>query len=257
VNPAATALHFEALSKVWAACELFDQPEEAAHVLRWLEAQPRQTGLDLACGPGRFTRHLAAFGGRLLGVDICDRMLKLAAAWLVEQRVRTATLTQQDAHRLEFAAGLFDWAVCRYGMRYFGNPSQVLSELARVIHPGGRLYLSDWTEPAGCLDGLFHRLDPAHRRVIGAGQWPELIAAAGFRILRERRRPDRVDPRVWGRLGGLDEAAADAAWADFREGEGSGARVLVLDGREVLAAERGEWLLEQELPACGTPHPRR
>jgi len=248
MNPAETALHFEALAAAWARCELFDQPEEAAHVLRWLEAGRGQTGLDLAAGPGRFTRHLAAFGGRLLAADLSDRMLKLAAAHWVEHRVTNVTFMVQDAHRLEFAAGLFDWAVCRYGMRYFDEPPRALAELARVIRPGGRLYLSDWAEPAPALDALFGRLDRAHRRVVPAAEWPELFAAAGFAILRQQRRADRVDPRVWGALGGLDAAAADAAWAAFRAAEGAGARALVLDGRETLAAERAEWLLERKAP---------
>lgn len=248
MNPAETALHFEALSRTWADCEVLDRPDEAEHVLRWLEARPDQTGLDLASGPGRFTRHLAAFGGRLLAADLCDRMLKLGAALWVEHRVNNITAMVQDAHRLEFAPALFDWAVCRWGFRYFDEPARALAELFRTIRPGGRLYICDWVEPAAALDGLFRRLDRAHRRTVPSAEWPGLFEAAGFAVLRERRRPDRVDPRVWGALGGLDQAAADAAWAAFRAAEGADAPTMVLDGREALAAERGEWLLERRAP---------
>jgi ubiquinone/menaquinone biosynthesis C-methylase UbiE len=256
VRTAETARHFDALAKAWNTCAFLDQPGEAEHVLRLLKPGPGDTGLDLACGAGQLTAGLAAAGGRLLAADISDRMLKLAACRFVERRINNITITVQDAHRLEFTDGLFDWVVCRYAFRTFDEPQQVLRELARVTRPGSRLYLSDWADPAPLLDACLGRLDPAHRAVTDEAWWDARLAELPFAVESRRMRPERLDPEVWGALAGLEASESRRRFDEFRAAEGRKARVQELDGRPVLIAGRLELVLARAArPASvSTPH---
>lgn len=95
--------------------------------------------LDVACGPGNFTR---VFGEQLrddglaVGLDASAAMLAKAVADNASPRVG---YVRGDARRLPFADGGFD-AVCCYAALYLvPEPYTVLSELLRVLAPGGRL----------------------------------------------------------------------------------------------------------------------
>ncbi len=242
-STAELARHFDALAPVWTACPYLDAPGEAEHVLRLLKPGPRATGLDLACGSGQLTAGLAGAGGRILAADLSERMLKLAACRFVEARINNVVITVQDAHRLEYANGLFEWVVCRNAWRLFEEPAQVLTELARVTRPGARLYLSDWCEPSGPLDACLGRLDAFHRRCLTEGWWEEHLAGLPFQTELRRRRPERLDPVVWGELAGLDPAEARRRFDEFRAAEGAGIHCQELDNRPVWIAERLELVL--------------
>jgi len=239
------AAHFDALASVWAACAQLECPGEAEHVLRLLKPEPRSTGLDLACGGGQLTAGLAAAGGRIHAADLSERMLKLAACRFVERRLNGIVITVQDAHRLEFTAGLFDWAVCRHAWRYFEEPARVLRELARVTRPGARLYVSDWSDPAPALDHLLGALDPAHRRVLDEAWWEEALADLPFETEHRRVRLERLDPGIWGALGGRSEEEARARFEALRPELPQGAQILELDGRPVWIAGRQERVLRR------------
>lgn len=251
-SAAGLAAHYDALAAAWHRCSFLDQPGAGEHVLRLLRPGAEATGLDLACGTGQLTAQLAAAGGRILAADLSERMLKLAACRFVEQRVHNVVITVQDAHHLEFADGLFDWAVCRWAFRSFDDPVLVLRELARVTRPGARLYLSDWAEPASVLDACLGRLDAEHRRVAAAAWWDGMLPALPFAVESRRMAPERLDPVVWGVLAGLDEAEAVRRFEAFRTAEGREARCLELDGRPVLIADRLELLLVRQ-PARRQP----
>lgn len=237
------ARHFDALAPVWTACPSLDSPGEAEHVLRLLKPGLKETGLDLACGSGQLTAGLATAGGRILAADLSERMLKLAACRFVEARLNNIVITVQDAHRLEYANGLFTWVVCRNAWRYFEEPSAVLRELSRVTRPGARLYLSDWSDPAPQLDACLGRLDPVHGQCLDEAWWTEQLAGMPFQVELNRCRPERLDPVVWGELAGRPAEESRLLFDEFRAAEGQGIPVLELDGRPVWIAGRRELLL--------------
>jgi len=208
MTPAEAVDHFEQAALAWDECEYLDQPGDAEHILRLLKILPGETGLDLACGCGQLTVRLGEGNCRILAADLCDRMLKLTARRVVEARLNNIVITVQDAHRLEFADGLFHWAVCRFGFRYFNEPGLVLDELSRVIKPGGRLYVSDWSSPAEPLNELLKSLDGAHCGIYDEAWWEGELADRCFEIRQARMRADRLDSVVWGGLAGLTPGAA-------------------------------------------------
>jgi SAM-dependent methyltransferase len=97
--------------------------------------------LDVACGPGNFTRDFAAHagdGGLVVGIDASQPMLAFAVRHT--EHTNTAYL-RCDASALPFREESFD-AICCFGaLHLFKEPWQALDEMVRVLAPGGRVAL--------------------------------------------------------------------------------------------------------------------
>ncbi|MGW4635187.1 class I SAM-dependent methyltransferase [Nocardia sp. NPDC004415] len=98
--------------------------------------------LDLACGPGNFTRHLSEHltgDGYVTGLDYSEPMLAKAAVDNAGPRVG---YVRGDARTLPFADGTFD-AVCCFGALYLiPDPIAATREMIRVLAPGGRIAIT-------------------------------------------------------------------------------------------------------------------
>lgn len=101
--------------------------------------------LDVACGAGHYSAELEARGATVVGVDGSPTLLGHARSRLGEQ----VELHQHDLEQpLDFAGDAsFDAALCALAIHHIANRTQLLSELRRVIRPGGRLLIST-THPA-------------------------------------------------------------------------------------------------------------
>jgi SAM-dependent methyltransferase len=96
--------------------------------------------LDVACGPGNFTRAFAraASEGVVIGLDASKPMLDRA---VVEDNPANVSYVRGDAHALPFKDESFD-AVCCFAALYFiSDPLTAVDEIVRVLAPGGRVAL--------------------------------------------------------------------------------------------------------------------
>ena len=104
-----------------------------------LRLSGEMTVLDVASGPGNFTKHLASHlsgTGVAVGFDISEQMIARAVR---DNRSSHAAYARGDAQALPFADGTFD-AVCCYAALYLiPEPLVVVEELLRVLRPGGRI----------------------------------------------------------------------------------------------------------------------
>jgi SAM-dependent methyltransferase len=98
--------------------------------------------LDVATGPGYVAGRAAERGADVVGLDVTEEMLQLARS-----RHPGIEFVRGDAHQLPFEDRSFDAAVCNFGLLHFGRPERAVSELARVLRPGGRTALTVWDEP--------------------------------------------------------------------------------------------------------------
>jgi demethylmenaquinone methyltransferase / 2-methoxy-6-polyprenyl-1,4-benzoquinol methylase len=143
---------------------------------------PGHRALDVATGTGDLALELArrvAPGGTVLGADFSERMLELArdkaAAERITGRVPADTsLRFETANALElpYASDEFDAATVGFGARNFSDLPRGLSEMARVVRPGGRVVILEITTPTGpplstFLDLWFDRIVPVLGRVVG------------------------------------------------------------------------------------------
>lgn len=97
--------------------------------------------LDVACGPGNFTRHFAhAVGpeGLAVGIDASPTMLARAMADTAQDNI---AYVRGDAVRLPFRDASFDAVCCFAALHLFSEPFVALHHMVRVLTPGGRLAL--------------------------------------------------------------------------------------------------------------------
>jgi len=98
--------------------------------------------LDLACGPGRWLRAVAAQGAEVVGLDLSMRLLQAARA---APGGDAACLVRGDMRDLPFQPVVFDHVLCMFtSFGYFATAAEdrlALAEMARVLRPGGMLVL--------------------------------------------------------------------------------------------------------------------
>jgi SAM-dependent methyltransferase len=103
--------------------------------------------LDIGCGGGLTTREAAsaAAPGRVLGVDVSERMLERARQLTAADNVRYEL---GDAQVHSFDPGAFDVAISRFGTMFFSDPAAAFANIAGALRPRGRLVLLVW-QPHG------------------------------------------------------------------------------------------------------------
>jgi SAM-dependent methyltransferase len=141
--------------------------------------------LDLSCGPGLFTRALAASapGALVVGLDISRPMLEVAAKR--SKGYSNVALVRGDAHALPFVAASFGGVNNSGALHAYDDPELVFREVWRILRPGG-LYVGSTFAEAPSLFGKIaaraagiRRFDPDSLR-----SWLNRIGFADFEELR-------------------------------------------------------------------------
>ena len=97
-------------------------------------------------------------GHRGVGVDLSEQMLRRGAAKLRRRGLDArARLAAGDAEALPLPSSSFDAATIGFGIRNVGNPAAALAELHRVLRPGGRLVVLEFSRPPGWRGALYRR----------------------------------------------------------------------------------------------------
>lgn len=98
--------------------------------------------LDVATGTGDLAIALRERGSEVVGVDFAEKMLEIARRKAPGIEFRTG-----NALALDFADDEFDAATVGFGARNFDDLDKGLSEMARVVRPGGRVVVLEITTP--------------------------------------------------------------------------------------------------------------
>ena len=138
---------------------------------RLAETRPLPAGaavLDVGCGQGVGLEVFKAAGlnpvGITLGADaqVC--------------RAKGFDVVEMDLSFLDFEDGRFDLVWCRHALEHSVFPFFTLSEMHRVLKPGGVLYVEVPAPDTSCR----HQTNPNHYSVLGKTMWIELIRRSGF-----------------------------------------------------------------------------
>jgi ubiquinone/menaquinone biosynthesis C-methylase UbiE len=145
-------------------------------LLELLPAPGRLT-LDIACGEGRLGRELARLGHRVIGIDSSPSLLAAA-----READSSAELLLADAAALPLDDGMADLAVASMALMTVDDLPAVVSEVARVLAPGGRfaITLLHPVDTWGDAGGSYFVETPYDK---------EIVRASGQMTFRDAHRP--------------------------------------------------------------------
>lgn len=157
-------------------------------VSRALKLTGNESILDLACGPGIYTRRFAreVKQGNVLGFDLSWPMLKHGKQLVRKSGITNISMIQGDVLNLPFTDHHFDVVNCAAALHLFGNLATVFSEVSRVLKPGGRFTFSTFRYPKNSLFTPFLQL---RRSLVGIWSFRQEeirneLQKAGFREIR-------------------------------------------------------------------------
>lgn len=129
------------------------------HCIADAGVKPGSRMLDLGAGPGVYTRSLKEFGHSCLGLDYSRKVLAIA-----KSKDKSGYYVQGEAYNLPFKQEWFEGVICIGVLQSLSNVRLALSEIGRVLAPGGYLFVDG-------LNSLYwiHSLKTLKERVSGAG----------------------------------------------------------------------------------------
>lgn len=132
------------------------------HTVQLARIHPGERVLDAAGGTGDITRLChprVGAGGEVVLCDLNADMLTHARDRLLDAGIAGGVhYVLGDLERLPLRAGYFDCALIAFGLRNLADPAAGLAELRRVVRPGGRLLVLEFSRPA------LRALRPLYRR---------------------------------------------------------------------------------------------
>ena len=148
---------------------------------------PGATALDVGTGAGHTALALAPHVRLVLALDVTPEMLAEARRLGAANGVANLRLVEGTVEALPVLPRSCDIVTCRVAAHHFRAADQAITEMARVLRPGGRLVLVDNYAPDRPeLDEFINRLevrrDPSHVREHTLAQWQGFMAAAGLRV---------------------------------------------------------------------------
>jgi ubiquinone/menaquinone biosynthesis C-methylase UbiE len=175
-------------------------PASAGHMAASLGLRGDEHVLDVACGTGHASFAIAnkLERGRVTAVDFSSGMLDQARKKASALGVRNVEFLERDMQDLGFAAGLFDIAVCAFGIFFVEDMDAQLSHIVSAVRPGGGIMITSFEESYfyPLKEMFFARIEAygvppppqAWRRISNEAGSRELFTRAGLRDIRVRKK---------------------------------------------------------------------
>ncbi len=191
--------YFSRYSEAYLTSPRHARGQDLESLIEALQLAPESLALDAACGTGHTAVALARKGHRVWGLDLTPEMLE-AAETLSQSHQASVTWVLGDVHQLPWPDNTFDAVACRRAAHHFTDLDLFLSEVHRVLKPGGRLGISDMTAPSDAIDGLnqLERFrDNSHFAARAANEWAQLVAAHRLDLITLFVNTEPMTPNEW------------------------------------------------------------
>jgi demethylmenaquinone methyltransferase/2-methoxy-6-polyprenyl-1,4-benzoquinol methylase len=123
---------------------------------------PGDAALDVCTGTGDFAvelKRIVGPEGRVAGIDFSQKMLDSGAAKFDKHGIERQ---QGDAMALPYGDGEFDAAVVGFGIRNVADPALGIKEMARVVKPGGRVVILEFSQPTNAAFRALYEFHSKH-----------------------------------------------------------------------------------------------
>lgn len=163
--------------------------DDYPQMLAELEREPFADVLDVGCGTGAVIEllHQKYPDARCTGLDLTPGMIAVAQA----KNLPSCSFVVGDAEDLPFANVSFDAVLCSNSFHHYPNPERFLAGVQRVLRPGGRLILRDYTSNDVAVwimnkveMPLAHLFGHGDVRILKLGEFRRLTEEAGLSVLK-------------------------------------------------------------------------
>ena len=119
--------------------------------------------IDIAAGTGLISFPLAKLigeSGKVIAPDISEEMVNIGNEAVKHTEAKNISFERMDAEDINYNENTFDVATCALGLMYFPDPDTSLTEIYRVLKPGGRAVVAVWGSRKNCgWSGVFPIVD--------------------------------------------------------------------------------------------------
>jgi ubiquinone/menaquinone biosynthesis C-methylase UbiE len=136
-------------------------------MVSWAEPKGDEILLDIATGTGFTAFAFVPFVSNVVALDITPEMIDQAKVITCDQKITNVSFQVGESERLPFKDDIFNIVTCRIAAHHFVDVESFLSEVQRVLVPGGRFLLVDSCSPEDEEINRWHNYieklrDPSH-----------------------------------------------------------------------------------------------
>ena len=181
---------FGANAERYATSRVHAEGESLSRLVEAVRPRADWQAIDIATGPGHTAFAFAPKVKHVVASDVTPEMLQVARGLAQKRGLTNVSFAEMPAENLPLPDGSFDLVTCRTAPHHFADVAAFVSEVARVLRPGGVFGLVDNISPgdhkAAAPYNEFEKLrDPSHGRCLSESEWLALIAGAGL-VVRHR-----------------------------------------------------------------------
>ena len=193
---------FSPQAQAYLASAVHASGEDLERMASLVGRRPDAIALDLGCGGGHATFHLAPLVDKVVACDISEAMLGVVAEEAGRRGFGNVVTKRSAAESLPCPSGAFDVAVTRYSAHHWRDVPAGLAQMRRTLKPGGMAIVMDVVTPGvPLLDTWLQSLellrDPSHVRNASPDEWRAALAAAGFAVGEVAKYRLRLDFGSW------------------------------------------------------------
>ncbi|MDE2886867.1 MAG: class I SAM-dependent methyltransferase [Gemmatimonadota bacterium] len=204
----------------YAVSEAHSSGESLRILAAWASLERYALGLDIATGPGFTAFAVAGFCDMIVASDIAQGMLDQARKIADERGIANVRFEIVDACDISYPDASIDLVTCRTAPHHFRGIGKFLSEVHRVLRPGGVFLLCDTTTSEDPdVAAWHHRVeverDSTHMTAPTPAAWRRYLNDVGFEITQFS--DTRVDMtfREWVERSGTPAEALERLYRDF------------------------------------------
>lgn len=171
-------------------------------LIEMANADKKDVALDVATGGGHTANALAPLVHHVTAFDLTPEMLDAAEKFITGSGHTNVDFIEGDAEKMPFDNDTFDIVTCRIAPHHFPDIKSFISEVSRVLKPGGRFLLNDNTVPEKDeFDHFYNKIeklrDYSHFRAWKKTEWFRMLEMADFEIFDMHRFEKTFDFEDW------------------------------------------------------------